>query len=331
MKFVTFVAVKKFAVFILCLFSWLSIDLVAQEVNPFELVDSIRMQATKAVQETNSNTIVTVPVTQQPQKRVVTNPFELQLQDLPTAESSQVQEENLVQDSLKQESKKTLISTMGSKPKPKANNIFVFWMSLISGLLIAIVLNSKRNIFTKILQALRNSNYLKLLQKEEFNGLNVRFILFNLVYVINMSIFLWFVFVYFEWPVLNYNIFLISIIVLLSVVLKHLSLHVLSYLRKRLPDALNFSFIIILNSSLTGILLIPINLMLAFGPENMFYQLIVAGIILIIISLLFRSFRGFVNSIRIVFNDSFHFLLYLCTCEIVPMLILIAYVRNLIN
>jgi len=102
-------------------------------------------------------------------------------------------------------------------------------------------------------------------------------------------------------------------------------------LRKRLLDAINYSFIITTINLIVGLILIPINLIIAFGPEFLVNKTIIFGLVIVALTYLLRWLRGFLNSLRIIIGDSFHFLLYLCTCEIVPVMIIIGYVRSLIN
>lgn len=220
---------------------------------------------------------------------------------------------------------------LDEKPIPESRNTFVFWISLLSGLLLSILFTGNRKILNEMMKSLSNINYMKLFQKEERNGGSISFFILYVIYVLNAAIFLRFVLIQFEVPLFNYKLIYLIGIVAGMVVLRHLSLSVVSYLRKRLPDAISYSFIIIIINSLMGLILIPINLMLAFGPNNLVKNIVFLGLFLLVLAFILKWFRGFVNSARIILGDSFHFLLYLCTCEIVPIFICIGFLRNLIN
>jgi len=265
------------------------------------------------------------------------NPFELseeinspiEVKTLPVQETqvpdstNQIAHNPIEQDQHEQENEYTSL--------PEKKNTLVFIISLICGLLLSFLLTVNRKILGEIIKSLSNINYMKLFQKEEQNGASVSFIILYIIFILNAAVLLKFAFMEFEIPLFGYNFYKFVIIVTLIVLLRHFSLNVVSYLRKRLPDAINYSFIIAIINGLVGLVLIPINLLIAFGPEIMTRNVIILGLIVMVLAYMIKWFRGFINSARIILGDSFHFLLYLCTCEIVPIFICIAYVRNLIN
>lgn len=216
-------------------------------------------------------------------------------------------------------------------PVPKERNLFVLWASLFCGLLIAISINSKRNLLNEILKSFRNLSYMKLLQKEQKNGWSIPYILFYVVFLINICIFIRFVCIHYEIPVLQYSYIKIGVAILGLLALRHLSLYIISFMRKRLNEAMQYNFIIISSHIITGLVLIPINLFIAFASPNIAVFILYFGIGFIALAFLSRWFRAFINSLRLILGHSFHFLLYLCSCEIVPVIILIGYLRNLIG
>ena len=290
-----------------------------------------------------------------PEKQISQNPFELVsrvinqevIQEIPISEQSESisnividtsSENEIINDSL---SSNNTVATLEdplleleSDPNSlplKGKNLIVFLITLFCGLILSVAINSNRNILRKIWKSLRNLSYMKLLQKEERNGLSGGFIILYIIYVLNAAIFVRFLCLYYKIPFLNANLFGILFVLTLFILLRHLSLVLISYLRKRLPDAINYSFIITTINLILGLVLIPINLLIAFGPDFIANKTIVFGLVIIALSYLLRWFRGLLNSLRIIIGDSFHFLLYLCTCEIVPVMIIIGYVRSLIN
>lgn len=222
-----------------------------------------------------------------------------------------------------------LIEPTIEKPKSRSSKL-VFIILLISGLLLSIVFTNKRNIIAEINKSLRNTNYMKLFQKDEKNGLSVTFFLLSIIYLLNISLFVRFVAMYFDIPIFRYNLFFILIVLTLLLALKHLSLVAISYLRQKLSDSISYSFIILMVNSVLGLILIPINALIAYGPDVMTKNIIYLGIAFCLFFWAFKWLRGFLNSARIIIGDSFHFLLYLCGCEIVPILICIGFVRSLV-
>jgi hypothetical protein len=84
----------------------------------------------------------------------------------------------------------------------------------------------------------------------------------------------------------------------------------------------NYSFIVFLTNKVMGVFLIPAILLLAFSPVSV--QDLAYNSALIVISILFVyryliSFSIVRSSLKV---SAFHFFLYLCTCEVLPMLVL---------
>jgi len=84
----------------------------------------------------------------------------------------------------------------------------------------------------------------------------------------------------------------------------------------------NYSFIVFLTNKVMGVFLIPAILLLAFSPVSV--QDLAYNGALIVISILFVyrylvSFSIVRSSLKV---SAFHFFLYLCTCEVLPMLVL---------
>ncbi len=84
----------------------------------------------------------------------------------------------------------------------------------------------------------------------------------------------------------------------------------------------NYSFIVFLANKVMGVFLIPAILLLAFSPISV--QDFAYNIALIVISILFVyryliSFSIVRTSLKV---SAFHFFLYLCTCEVLPMFVL---------
>ncbi len=214
-------------------------------------------------------------------------------------------------------------------PIPKERNLIVFFMSLLSGLLIAVSLQSKRNILVEIWKSLRNLSFMKLLQKEQKNGLSTPYIILYFVYLINISFFVRFLCINYEVALFGYSLYKIAFFLFTLIVLRHFSLYVLSFMRTRLNEILQYNFIITTINLIVGVLLIPINLLVAFSNDSLAKFALFFGIGILLTSFLTRWFRAFINSLRVIIGDSFHFLLYLCSCEIVPIIILVGYIRNI--
>ena len=84
----------------------------------------------------------------------------------------------------------------------------------------------------------------------------------------------------------------------------------------------HFSFNILLFNILLGIFLIPVNLFLAFGPADLYGVVITIALIGAGLVYLARQFRGLVIAGGLIGSNLFHFFVYLCTVEVLPVLVL---------
>lgn len=345
------------------LISFVFFNASAQGINPFELRDSTMNESVSVIAKdsTSSNSdleiLKTIVGDSQPieivanEEEVVSdkenasnNPFELVEDDTITLRvDSIIMSTAVIQDQENdssvglspKENQLTMNEKVVSKPiiplPEKGSNTLAFVIALISGLLLSIVFTSKRSILSEINKSLRNMNYMKLFLKDERNGFSLPFLLLMVIYVLNISVFIRFLSFHFEISILDYSYWYILLFVIVLLIVRHASLTFISYLRKRLPDALQYSFIIMMINTIAGLSILPVNLLIAYGPESMTTRFMYLGIMIIVLLWILKWLQGFLNSIRIIIGDSFHFLLYLCACEIVPILICVGYVRNLIH
>ena len=80
-----------------------------------------------------------------------------------------------------------------------------------------------------------------------------------------------------------------------------------------------------------GILLIPFNLLIAYGPDDAVSGVIVLALIMIALVYAFRFIRGVFIAGRFVALHLFHFLLYICTVELAPALIVAKAIQLSLN
>lgn len=89
-----------------------------------------------------------------------------------------------------------------------------------------------------------------------------------------------------------------------------------------------YIFLMIVFSVVLGAVLVPANLLIAYGPEGSTNYVLWGTIIAIAIIYLLRSIRGlFIANKQLLFHR-FHFLLYICTVEIAPVAIVVRLILN---
>jgi len=84
-----------------------------------------------------------------------------------------------------------------------------------------------------------------------------------------------------------------------------------------------YNFTLIVFAINLGLFLLPFNLLIAFGPDSLKPGIFYLSAVLIGLVIAFRSLRALFQSSRLVFENKFHFFLYLCTIEIAPVVVLL--------
>lgn len=112
------------------------------------------------------------------------------------------------------------------------------------------------------------------------------------------------------------------------VLLKHLVLTILGFAFPIHKTVKQYNFSIIVISILLGVILLPIDLLLAFGPENLKEPVIYFSILVFGLAIAFQVFRGLLIAGNFVASNKLHFFIYLCAVEIAPIMILIKLFRN---
>jgi hypothetical protein len=89
----------------------------------------------------------------------------------------------------------------------------------------------------------------------------------------------------------------------------------------------SISFIDLVQVEFAGIILVPVNLVLAFGNPILTEYIWYLSYLLIAAALVYRLILGWRIGGRIIFQHWFHFILYICSVEIAPILIIIKSVQ----
>ena len=96
-------------------------------------------------------------------------------------------------------------------------------------------------------------------------------------------------------------------------------------LRKELS---RYTFVLMVFSILVGVLLVPINLLISYAPESFRSSFLIGGVIVLAIVYLLHLVRGLFIANYYVGSRPLHFLLYICTIEIAPLLLVYRYLSN---
>lgn len=105
---------------------------------------------------------------------------------------------------------------------------------------------------------------------------------------------------------------------------KHVMVNLTSYLFHIDQEARRYNFLIVIFNCVLGLFLVPFNLLIAFTGNSEYKIFLVFWMLgLVTIFYLYRTFRSAGLSSKFLIGSPFHFLLYLCTVEIAPVLFLV--------
>lgn len=106
---------------------------------------------------------------------------------------------------------------------------------------------------------------------------------------------------------------------------KHLMLELMRGLFPLENELRKYNFLIIIFNCILGLFLVPFNLLIAFSAKDSSQQLLLVSWMLGLVAIFYtyRSIRSSPLGIKFLIQSPFHFLLYLCTVEIAPLLLLI--------
>jgi hypothetical protein len=183
----------------------------------------------------------------------------------------------------------------------------------------------------KVFQAFANENAFNQIYRErEGRGFGVYNILY-FPFLINLGVFLFYILHHFQ---IHFNANLVLQLgicvagVLIAFSLKHLVLWLIGLIFPVNREVSRYNFIMLIFGSSLGLLLGPINILLAYGPQNLHEVLIWGTISTIGLVYAFRSVRSLWLAGRIFASHQFHFLLYICTVEIAPVLTVVKLILN---
>lgn len=187
---------------------------------------------------------------------------------------------------------------------------------------------TNRSAMSKSWKSFISSNALNAAQREAF-GLagNTPYFLLYFNFLLNAGIFV-FLIVQAVNPDGKYNnssvLILAFIVSSLVFLLKHLQNSILAWLYPPLSADLNkYSFLIISFSCVLGFFLIPFNFLIAFAGSQEWQSFVTIWLFaLSIIFILYGLIRAFSLGLKYLVAYPFHFLLYLCAAELVPIILL---------
>lgn len=208
-----------------------------------------------------------------------------------------------------------------------SSGIFLFWFILISAILIAVVINTKKNTIPALAKSILNENMLKYNYREENGGVAAQYIMLYMSFFINAACLAYLlVGKYMGMTGLTIFGYCAAAVVAIYTV-KHISIAVMGVIFPIDPEASLYNFTIESFNIFLGLLLIPLNLVIAFGPKGLAIIFLYLAIAVVCLFLVLRTIRAFVLAAPYIQKHLFHFFLYLCAFELVPLMLLVKVVQ----
>ncbi len=207
--------------------------------------------------------------------------------------------------------------------------LFISIMGIL--LMLTLLMTLFRSFFRKAIQAFSNDTMMNQVYRDRESVGALPFLALYSFFFVNGGLFIYFL-------AKNYNAnlpgnhfqqwlyYTLALVGLFS--LKHLLLNIVGFIFPVEKEVRLYNFLIMIFGIVIGLILAPINILLAYGPESIFGTLILITLIMLGSVYLFRYARSLFIADRFLFFHRFHFLLYICTVEIAPVMVLVKLVLN---
>jgi hypothetical protein len=201
----------------------------------------------------------------------------------------------------------------------------VFWLWLSVSLLLALVAITSGHIISQVYRSLASDSSLRLIYKGYSGWGSFAYITLYFICWMNLAIFAYLMLHRYNGsfglsPGLTFLICFAGVLVFFMI--KHFFLYVLSTVFPLEKEIRLYNYIVMSAGILTGLILTPLNIFMAYSPAPLSTTFMYLGIAAFIIIFLLRAFRGLFVGATYLTTHPFHFLLYLCTAEIAPLAVL---------
>ena len=309
-------------------------SLIAQvSNNPFELkfkkeqIQTTPLEVVSDSQTVAQDSVVTgnsVVVLNKDQTAYVAtdNPFDIKSK--PPTDKTTLQQPNI--------STKPLVTDSTTTKAPTTSNEsgFMFWVLLGILLIFSSLIGASRTKLNQLSSSFWNENFLRQIHRGNQGSFSFTYLLLYALALVNVGIFFFLLSQYFNWNIPDSLLFLGKIIGSVFVIFigKHLLLSLVSYIFPIHKEISLYSFTIMVFGIILGLFLLPINILIAYAPTGIGKLIVYISLGAIIAIYLFRLVRGLSIGSKYLVLHKFHFFIYLCTVEILPVIVLLKILDN---
>lgn len=198
---------------------------------------------------------------------------------------------------------------------------FQIFFLLLSLLFLIFIVNVERSFVRDLWRVIANENYSSLHHRNQRNTMRqILLIMGYAVFIFQAGIFIFNALKVFQYsgPV-NLNIWIPILFVLGVYVVRHLVIRYIRWLFNNDKEMTLYGFDISIFNTMVGLVLLPINVLLLFGPGSIAKPLIIIGIVAFVAAYLMRQLRWMLTARQLISNSLFLFFIYLCAVEILPL------------
>lgn len=203
-------------------------------------------------------------------------------------------------------------------------SLFAALVAMLMFLTLSIAAN--RKVVGKAWRGFLNDNGLAVAQRDASGFVGITpYLLLYASFLLNAAMFMFLVVRVFRKETYNNWAFLLACLAIALVVFlsKHLLLRIVRGLFPVEKEVLRYDFLIIIFNCVLGLFLLPFNFLLALSEETFNYFWVFWTLGLVALFYLYRAFRSSQIGFKILADNQFHFLLYLCAVEIAPVLLVV--------
>ncbi len=218
-------------------------------------------------------------------------------------------------------------ATMPSLLEPSVySKNFLFWVFLISLILMAFVVANARAAIANAYAAISSDSALRQIYKEPMGWGSVAYLALYVMFWLNLAIFIYLLLAHYgissQYGKLTTFMFCLGGVGLIYMI-RHSVLYIISKVFPIEKEVRTYNFIILTVGILLGLILMPLNIFIAYSPDSLSQLFIYGAYATILLAYLVRSLRGLTVASPFLVDNKFHFLLYLCTVEFAPLMMLV--------
>ncbi len=207
---------------------------------------------------------------------------------------------------------------------------FMFWVLLGILLVFTSLFGAARGKLSQISSSFLNENFLRQTHRSNQGSFSFLYLFLYILALINIAIFIYLLGEYFNWERPNSILLLTKMvgIVCLIFIVKHLLLSLVGYIFPIQKELSLYNFTIMVFGIILGLILFPVNIVIAYAPMAIGKGVVYLSLGAIIAIYIFRMIRGLSIGSKYLVLHKFHFFIYLCTVEILPVIVLLKILDN---